>query len=265
MKLKALAALTAPMALTAASFTRQRNSDVFGCADIGAHFKNRYSSNICFAEGEGSGEGDDNGSEGSLTFPDQAALDAYIEKVISGKKDDGGSDDGDKKPTGESLTEKRERERREEESKKADQAKYKEAVLFDSQFDAVMKDAAKFFSNPESVKTIKTDVKETDDIKRASLIAATAAKEFFGNQKNVDVLEKDDQEAVKNLVLNVRYEQDIDGMAAWKLMRRAVYNHNLKAKHDAMRATSGAGNGNYGYEKLDASLKAFYPEGVQAL
>lgn len=246
-------------ALMGASFNRQRNSDAFGCSDIGGHFKNRYASNICFAEGD---EGEGGGNEAPVSFPNQAALDDYIAKLA--KPADKPAD----KPienNGESVTEKRDRERRELETKTAEQGVFKNAVLFETQFDGVMKEAAKFLTNPDSVKTIRTDVKEEDTIKRAGIMAATAAKEFFNNPKNVGILEKSDQDLVTASILGVRYESDIDGMKAWELMRRAIYNHNLKDKHDKMRDVSGSGTGQYGYEKLDASLKAFYPDSVVAL
>lgn len=242
----------------AASFTQQRNSDIFDCSDIGGHFKNRYSSHICFADGDG----DTPPPESALTFGSQAELDAYISKVTADKKPEEAKAPEEK---GESITEKRDREAREAATKSAEQSTFKDAVLFETQFDTVMKDASKFFTNPDSVKTIRDDVKETDTVKRASVMAATAAKEFFRNPKNVEILEKSDQEIVKAEIESKRYETDIDGMKAWQLMKRAIYNHELKNKHDAMRDNSGAGNGQYGYEKLDASLKAFYPESVVAL
>lgn len=249
-------AAIAPMSLMTATHSRQRNSDIFDCADVGSHFKNRYSSHICFV-----GDEDDDNDEGKLTFNSQADLDAYIAKVTSDKK----AEDTPLEDKGESITEKRNREAREAEAKSAEQSTFKSAVLFETQFDTVMKDASKFFTNPESVKSIRDDVKEEDTVKRASIMAATAAKEFFSNPKNIEILEKSDQEIVKSEIESKRYESDIDGMKAWDLMRRAIYNHNLKDKHAAMRDNSGAGNGAYGYEKLDASLKAFYPEGVVAL
>lgn len=255
---KSLPAKAIPMSLMGATHSRQRNSDIFDCSDIGGHFKNRFSSNICFAEG------DEVGDEGKLTFNSQADLDAYIATINPDKKPD-----DDKKPDnedkGESITERRAREAREAADKSAEQGTFKNAVLFETQFDGVMKNASKFLPNPDSVKTIRDDVTETDTVKRASMMAATAAKEFFSNQKNIDILEKSDQEFVKSEISNKRFETDIDGMKAWALMNRAIYNHELKSKHDAMRDNSGAGNGQYGYEKLDASLKAFYPESVVAL
>lgn len=252
---KRLLALSVPNLLTG-SFQKQRNSDIFSCSDVGAHFKNRYSSNICFADD------DDPAPDTTLTFNSQADLDAYIVKVTA-----------DKKPTPEeaptqdqeSITEKRDREAREAQEKANEQGVFKNAILFETQFDTVMKDASKFFSNPESVKTIRNDVTETDTVKRASIMAATAAKEFFSNPKNVEILEKTDQEIVKSEIQSKRYESDIDGMKAWDLMRRAIYNHNLKDKHDAQRNNSGAGVGVYGHAKLDAKLKSFYPENVSAL
>lgn len=255
---KSLLATAIPMSLIGATHSRQRNSDIFDCSDIGGHFKNRFSSHICFAEGD-----DAPPAETTLSFSSQADLDAYIAKVTAEKKPE------DTPPTpedkGESITERREREAREAADKSKEQGAFKEAVLFETQFDNVMKEASKFFTNPDSVKTIRDDVSETDTIKRASVMAATAAKEFFTNPKNVAILEKSDQEIVKAEIESKRYESDIDGMKAWELMRRAIYNHNLKNKHDAMRDNSGSGNGQYGYEKLDASLKAFYPESVVAL
>lgn len=244
----------------AATHSRQRNSDVFDCDDVGSHFKNRYSSHICFAERE-----DELPAESPLTFNSQADLDAYVAKVSSSKKPEEQTPATPPEDKGESITEKREREAREAASKSAEKSTLKAAVLFETQFDSVMKDAAKFFTNSDSVKTIRDDVTETDEVKRASMMAATAAKEFFRNPKNIEILEKSDQDVVKSEIESKRYESDIDGMKAWELMRRAIYMHNLKDKHDAMRNNSGAGNGTYGYEKLDASLKAFYPESVVAL
>ncbi len=253
---KSLLATAIPMSLMGATHSRQRNSDIFDCSDIGGHFKNRFSSHICFNDDEGS-------DEGKLTFNSQADLDAYIATIKPDKKPDEAPPAPDDK--GESITERREREAREAADKSAEQGVFKNAVLFETQFDSVMKGASKFFPNPDSVKTIRDDVTETDTVKRASMMAATAAKEFFSNQKNIEILEKSDQEFVKSEISNKRFETDIDGMKAWTLMNRAIYNHELKSKHDAMRDNSGAGNGQYGYEKLDASLKAFYPESVVAL
>lgn len=242
-----------------ASFAPQRNSDVFDCSDIGGHFKNRYSSHICFADD------DTPPAETTLSFSSQADLDAYVAKVNSTNKPPEDTPPAPPEDKGESITERRDREAREAANRSAEQGTFKNAVLFETQFDTVMKDASKFFTNPDSVKTIRDDVSETDTVKRASVMAATAAKEFFRNPKNVEILEKSDQEIVKSEIESKRYESDIDGMKAWELMRRAIYNHNLKNKHDAMRDNSGVGNGQYGYEKLDASLKAFYPESVVAL
>lgn len=255
---KSLLATAIPMSLMTATHSRQRNSDIFDCSDIGGHFKSRFSSHICFADGD-----DTPPAEATLSFSSQADLDAYIAKVTADKKPDEAPSAPEDK--GESITERREREAREAATKSAEQGVFKNAVLFETQFDGVMKNAAKFFPKPESVKTIRDDVTETDTVKRASMMAATAAKEFFSNQKNIDILEKSDQEIVKSEISNKRFETDIDGMKAWTLMNRAIYNHELKNKHDAMRDNSGAGNGQYGYEKLDASLKAFYPESVVAL
>lgn len=249
-------ALSAALAQT--SFAPQRNSDILDCSDIGGHFKNRFSSHVCFVEGD-----DVPPAETTLSFSSQADLDAYIAKVTADKKPEEAPPAPENQ--GESITEKRDREAREAANKSAEQSTFKNAVLFETQFDNVMNDAKKFFTNPDSVKTIRDDVSETDTVKRASVMAATAAKEFFTNPKNVAILEKSDQEIVKAEIESKRYESDIDGMKAWELMRRAIYNHNLKNKHDAMRDNSGSGNGQYGYEKLDASLKAFYPESVVAL
>lgn len=242
----------------ASSFAPQRNSDIFDCSDIGGHFKNRFSSHVCFADGD-----DAPPAETTLSFSSQADLDAYIAKVTADKK----TDDTPPAPEnqGESITEKREREAREAAASSAEKSEFKSAILFETQFDSVMSEAKKFFPNPDSVKGIRNDISETDPVKLASLMGATAAKEFFKKPENLSILEKSDQEIVKAEIESKRYESDIDGMKAWELMRRAIYNHNLKHKHDAMRDNSGAGNGQYGYEKLDASLKAFYPESVVAL
>lgn len=241
------------------SFQKQRNSDIFDCSDVSDHFKNRYSSNICFVD-------DDPAPDTTLTFGSQADLDAYIAKVTADKTPPPVATPPVTPPVDqESITEKRDREARESQEKANEQGVFKNAILFETQFDTVMKDAGKFFANPESVKTIRNDVTETDTVKRASIMAATAAKEFFSNTKNIEILEKTDQEIVKSEIQSKRYESDIDGMKAWDLMRRAIYNHNLKDKHDAQRNNSGAGVGVYGHAKLDAKLKSFYPENVSAL
>ena len=99
---KKLLSLSVPNSLTG-SFQKQRNSDIFGCSDVGAHFKNRYSSNICFIED------DDPAPDTTLTFGSQADLDAYIAKVTADKKP---TPDETPTPDQESITEKRDREAR---------------------------------------------------------------------------------------------------------------------------------------------------------
>lgn len=197
-----------------------------------------------------------------ITFNSQADFDAAVARVLAAQGNNQ-SQQQEQQPT--SITEQRQQQQQQQEKERANQKTLTKAIMFDTQFDNTMKDAAKFFQHPDAVKTIRDDVKETDPVKKASLMGATAAKEFFANEKNIQILDKNDQEKVKTDILNKRYESDIDGMAAWELMNRAIYNHSLKEKHDQMRNNSGAGTGSYGYEKLDAKLKAFYPESVMAL
>ena len=195
-----------------------------------------------------------------ITFNSQADFDAAVARVLAAsnpKKDEASP------PV--SITEQRQQQQQQQQEQQQNQQVLTTAIMFDTQFDGVMKEAAKFFTNPEAVKTIRDDVKETDPVKKASLMGATAAKEFFANSKNIEILEKSDQEKVKSDILNKRFESDINGVQAWELMNRAIYNHSLKEKHDQMRNNSGAGTGVYGHAKLDEKLKSFYPENVSAL
>lgn len=261
---KKLLALSVPSSLTG-SFQKQRNSDVFGCSDIGTHFKNRYSSNICFAEGDEATPPppappvSTPPSTQPITFNSQADFDAAVARVMAASKPK------DETPPPVSITEQRQQQQQQQQEQQQNQQVLTTAIMFDTQFDGVMKGAAKFFTNPEAVKTIRDDVKESDPVKKASLMGATAAKEFFSNTKNIEILEKSDQEKVKSDILNKRFESDINGVQAWELMNRAIYNHSLKEKHDQMRDNSSAGTGVYGHAKLDAKLKSFYPENVSAL
>lgn len=248
-------------------FTQQSNSDILGNIDFNEHFRNRHSSHICFISDEpsdpdkdsGGGEGDPDSSshQSAVQFKSHEDFMAAARKALNTQDDE---DTDDKEKT--SLFDKRQQQQQQEKEKKANQEKLERAVVFDHSFDGFIKDNAQYF--PSSVKTIRQDTEGAgDSIQRAELMQATAAKEFFSDERNLKILDENDQKYVKSSILEKRYEKDIDGQKAWDIVGRSVYMQNLKSNNDQRRSSTGAGNdGKYGKEKLDAKLQKFYPEGV---
>lgn len=72
---------TIPMMISG-GFTNQKNSDILFSSDIGSHFKNRHSSNICFVEGDGNGDGDNNGGQGNDINFDDPKIKDYVQQQI---------------------------------------------------------------------------------------------------------------------------------------------------------------------------------------
>lgn len=162
-----------------------------------------------------------------------------------------------------SITEQRQQRQEEETKRHQDQSVVQNAAVFDSGFDSFVEQNKDLF--PETVKTVRADVKETDLVKKTNLISATAAKEFFSLQSNIDVLDSDSKRKVQEDILNKRYESDIDGIAAWELVKRSVFGHELANRNKKSHDFSGTGGGKTGLKNLDNYMANFYPKHVRAI
>jgi prefoldin subunit 5 len=67
-----------PMALSG-KFQNQKNSDILFSNDIGNHYKNRYSSNICFADGDDAG-GDEGNADIDFSNP---LIKDYVQRQVN--------------------------------------------------------------------------------------------------------------------------------------------------------------------------------------
>lgn len=245
------------------AFSNQKNSDVLFAGDVGAHFKNRYSSHICFADGE-----EDKGGEPEL-MPQMTwdQFDQEIEKRLNERlksqtppaKKEGEEDGGEPM----SIMEQRQQRQKQEQQRQADQSVVQAAAVFDTSFDAFIQENKDLF--PETVQTIRKDVTETDLIKKTNLIAATAAKEYFSLQSNIDALDSESKKKVETEILNKRYESNIDGVAAWELVKRSVFGHGLLSRNQKSHDFSGKGGGKTGLAHLDKYIENFYPQDVIAI
>lgn len=259
-KLFVLGASVAASVSNRAAFSNQKNSDVLFSGDIGSHFKNRHSSNICFIDGDDAKDGDNDNAD-MMPQMSWSDFDAYLEKKLNERKgeDNPPTDDGDKK----SITDQRKQRQEEENKRHQDQAVVQNAAIFNSSFDDYIEKNKDLF--PETVKTVRADVKETDLVKKSNLIAATAAKEFFSIQSNIDVLDSASKAKVQEDILNKRYESDIDGLAAWALVERSVFGSELSNKNKKTHDFSGGGKGKTGLKNLDNYVENFYPKHVRAI
>lgn len=214
-------------------------------------FRNKAHSNICFAEG-------DETTEPFMSFSSQEELEAYIAKST---KANTGEDDDKKKP---SLFDQRRQQEEEEKKKDANLKAVQKAVKFDTSFDDLVAKNKEYF--PESVKTIRGDVKTDDEVEKASLIAATAAKEYFLIPQNLESLSPADRQRVESEILNVRFVEQIDGLAVWGLVEQSLYGHELANKHkNANNFMDKNGTGQTGYKNVDTFLKNLFPEKVVSL
>ncbi|CAH9011395.1 putative coil containing protein [Vibrio phage 236O40-1] len=211
--------------------------------------------------GQGGGGGDTGGDDKSDMMPQMswADFDAHLEKKLNERMQTQKPPADDKT----SITDERKQRQDEESKRQQDQAVVQNAAVFDSNFDSYIEANKDLF--PETVKTVRADVKETDLVKKTNLIAATAAKEFFSIQSNIDVLDSDSKRKVQEDILNKRYESDIDGVAAWDLVKRSVFGSELSNKNKKTHDFSGGGKGKTGLKNLDNYMENFYPKHVRAI
>ncbi|EPW7384739.1 TPA: hypothetical protein ACMD15_003400 [Vibrio cholerae] len=206
----------------------------------------------------GGGGGSDNKSEKQegdekITIT-QSQLTQLLSELLKGQNKDKDSDP-------ESLSERRKREHEQEESQKKRDLLNQQFALRNLQFDTFISENEKIL--PQSMKTIRSDVEKsvkdkTDLSQTVPLMWGTAAKEFFGDPKNLQFLTKTDQEWVSQNVIGVRYEQDIDGVEAAKYMERAIEAAKRKADDSARRNGGQSGAQFDDYPNIKKYLDNFF-------
>lgn len=142
------------------------------------------------------------------------------------------------------------------------QAVIERAAVIDSSFDELISN--KLF--PESVQTIRADIAATSSdkslVEKTNLMCATAAKEFFQNEENINVLDIASKNQVTNDILSKRFENEIDGHGAWELVQRAIHirtNSSAKSEH-ATQNQCGSGS-----KVVDTYLDDFFPKHMISL
>lgn len=139
-----------------------------------------------------------------------------------------------------------------------------DAAVFDAQFDQYLSKHASYF--PEVTNTLRKSQAITqiqDPTEKSNLLAATAAKEFFGVAANLEILDPTDRAWVEANVNKVAFENQIDGLQAWGYIEKAMYNHNLIRKRAGDNGdTTFDVDGNFvtGYAALDKYNKEHLPE-----
>lgn len=202
---------------------------------------------------ETGGEGGGSGGEGDApfkTFTSEQELNDYIKSQQKTNNDDD-----------QSLFDKRRQQEQQKQSAADAVKEIQSAVVFDTSFDSFIKENKEYF--PESVATIRNDVKAENAVEKANLIAATAAKEYFSIKSNLDSLTTADRERVQREIMEVRFEQQIDGLKVWELVQRSIYGHSLMNSHKRANDFMGkGGTGATGFKNVDNYLKSFFPETV---
>lgn len=201
-------------------------------------------------QGGEQGGGGGGGAAPFKSFATQKELDDYIKSQQKSKDEDD-----------QSIFDKRRNDEEEKKNNAESVKRIQSAVVFDTSFDNFIKENKEYF--PESVSTIRNDVKSDDAVEKANLIAATAAKEYFSIKSNLDSLTTADRERVQREIMDVRFEQQIDGLKVWELVQRSIYGHGLMNSHKRASDFMGKdGTGSTGFKNVDNYLKNFFPETV---
>ncbi len=265
------------MRLLGATHTAQRNADHLFSNDVGAHFANRFQgSHIAFigdgddAGGGDNGNGDGDNSDNGSNNGNNGAVDvnspefkAALAAALKAQKDE------DEKNR--SLAEQRKAQKDADDQKKRERAQLigsaTDAAKFDSGFDQFISTNAAYF--PDNITTLRKSVESQnieDPTEASSLLAATAAKEFFSVKANLDVLDRTDRATVEKTITGKRFENEIDGLKAWKMVEKAMFGHGLQKQHTSSRGTASGKTGeSTGYKQLDNWLGGFYPEHMKDL
>lgn len=264
------------MRLMSATHTAQRNSDHLFSNDVGSMFANRYQgSHIAFIgdddpQGTDEPQGNDDPASnnpppaGGVDVNSQAFKDAVAAAVAA-------QNEQRKKDEQTSLTEQRKREQEEKDKQERERqgiiTSATEAAKFDNAFDGFISKNAHYF--PKGIETVRKSVQGLnieDPTNEASLLAATAAKEFFSLAENMAVLDSSDRAYVEKNITGKRFENEIDGLKAWGYVEKAMFGHGLRNKHTGNRNDGTQDRSTKtGYKDLDEYNAKFFPEHVKDL
>lgn len=137
------------------------------------------------------------------------------------------------------------------------------------QFDQLLSDNKEILG--DSLNGIRKDVEDTVGTKDLSkvtpLLYATAAKEYFSDENNLNVLGASDKQFVQDEILGKRFEHQIDGMKAAEYLERAIHIQKQRSDDKTRRGSNGlTGAGEFsGTPNLKARLDRFFPERVSEI
>jgi hypothetical protein len=212
-------------------------------------------------EGEASTDSNDDSqgkNDGKIIFNSQADFESAVLKAVQAK------DKGEEKTFFDKRTEKNKVANDDSQSKATQIDSLQKSAIFDANFDRYIKENSVYF--PDSTATIRVDVEgeiKGDIEKKSSLMGATASKEFFSKAENLAVLDEQTKALVQKEILDVRFENEIDGLKAWDYVVRAIFNHSINNDKNAGSYQSGSkGTGNTVFDKY---IKDFYPSHIVEL
>lgn len=264
------------------TFIRQQNSDIFSTNDPAAHFKNRYSSHICFV--------DDDANKGGLPEPSPTSsgtlTDEQLQQIVAAVNAQKSPESQEPKPaplnnsaltqeqinqivsaiSGNSqrddISTKHKGEKKSLEDQQKQQQEIESAAQFDAQFDSFLKDNHRFFKDGITAQYIRNGVNEWAQGKsifeKTQGMAAAAAKSFFDNPENLKALDESDRLIAQQKIVDIS-ERNIERDVAWPLISRAIFNLKRLEEYGNYRANS-TSNQSSGFKHVDAYNNRFFPK-----
>ncbi len=277
------------------NFVNQRNSDHLFSGDLGGHFQRRYSSHICFVGGndpqpannpaptndptpapannpapapapQGNPAPANNPAPQNAPAGNQppAGLNLSDPQVQAFLAANGFTQQPQNNPAPQSVIDLNNQNHQQQQSQQQLINDATECAKFNDSFDKFLRDNSSLFSGKASgLRGVVEGMNIADPIESTRLLQASAAKDFFSQKKNIEILSPADRQAVSATILNHHFENQIDGAKAWELVEKAVHNQRLANKHNG----GGFGDNPHmtGYDDLDRYNAGFFPKHVKDL